>query len=102
LGIKCSIEKENGGHCTGWDGIIDKEIHIEKNSNGWKALQRVVEAIPCDSCRDDGLDNLNALHDVVNLTIGETDKAHNPKNLIKFARRVEKALESCQNCHEVE
>ena len=102
MGLRCDIKKEHGGKCTGWDGIIQDEIQIPKNTNGWLALDTVAKKIPCESCRDDGLENLSALHDVVNLTIGETNKAYNPKNLVKFSERVHNALEACTNCHEVD
>ena len=52
--------------------------------------------------REDGLENLSALHDVVNITIGETNKAHNPQNLTKFVKKANAALDACTNCHEVE
>jgi len=102
MGLKCSIEKEHGGHCTGYDGKIEKDIHIKKGENAWQALDKVVDdGVWCDSCKVDGKNGLSALHDVVNLTIGETKKAYDPKNLMQFQKRVEKAIEVCVNCHEV-
>ena len=96
MGLKCEIKKEHGGHCTGWDG------KLESGKNAWGELEKVVEKIPCDTCKIDGQKGLSAFHDVVNLTIGETRQAFDPKNLKQFAKRVNKALEVCTNCHEVE
>lgn len=95
MGIKCDIKKEHGGHCTGWDGVLPD------GQNGWLKLESVINEIPCDSCKNDGMKVLSAAHDVVNLTIGETNRAYDAKNLLKFKERVDKALEVCTNCHEV-
>lgn len=100
LGRHCSINKERGGTCTGYDGTIAQDILIKKNFNAWNALHSVIElGVWCDSCKHDGLKGLGAWHDVVNITIGETNRAHNPKNLLQFQKRVNQAVEACTNCH---
>lgn len=97
MGLKCTIEKERGGHCTGWDG------KLPDGKNAWRKLESVVDEIPCDTCKKDGKLVLNAAHDVVNLTIGETTEAYDPRNLLRFQKRVNAAVNACTNCkHEAD
>lgn len=103
MGKVCTVEKEKGGKCTGYDGTLDKDIKLSKGDNAWDSLHRVIEeGVWCESCKNDGLKGLSAWHDVVNITIGETTKAHNPKNLLQFQNRVNQAVQACTNCHEKE
>ena len=97
MGKTCTIDKEINGHCTGWDGVLDD------GKNAWKKLESVVNEIPCETCRDDGKLLLSGAHDVVNITIGETVNAYNPKNLKNFTKRVNDAYNTCVksgNCGE--
>jgi hypothetical protein len=93
MGIKCSIQKEVDGNCTAWNGIL------EDGQNAWKKIDSVIDEIPCESCRLDGKKVISAAHDVVNITIGETTKAFDPKNLMRFQKRVNAAVAACSNCH---
>jgi hypothetical protein len=99
MGISCTIEKEKGGHCTGWDGIIPTEIHIKKNTNGWNALKQITNAIPCESCSQDGGDGIDGLHDATNIVIGETTEAYYPKKLLALKKKIDSAVNACTNCH---
>lgn len=93
MGVKCSIEKEIDGKCTGWNGILPD------GKNAWKKIDSVIDEIPCDSCKQDGKKIISAAHDVVNITIGETKEAYDPRNLMRFAKRVNAAVKACTNCH---
>lgn len=93
MGIKCTIKKEIDGHCTGWDG------KLPDGSNAWGKIDSVIDEIPCDTCKIDGKKVISAAHDVVNITIGENTEAYDPKNLLRFQKRVNAAVKACTNCH---
>ncbi len=58
-------------------------------------MESIIEEIPCDSCREDGLENLSGLHDITNLSIGEIEKPFDEPNLRKF---VEKTVTVWNDC----
>ena len=97
MGINCSVDKERGGRCTSYDGIIPEKITIPANTNGWTAHRTINEKIPCDSCKNDALDNFSGLQDLVNLSIGEIDRPYDEDNFWKFVDKVNKVAASLRH-----
>jgi len=99
MGKKCSITKElcNGFGCTGYDGTIEKDILIPKNSNAWDGITKVIkEGVWCTSCKEDGIKRVSALHDIVNLGIGEQKKPFNAHNLKNFMDEASCVYNKCK------
>lgn len=92
MGLKCSINKETceGFSCTEFDG------KIKNGKNAWDEIRKVVDEIPCQTCKEDGLKRVSALQDVVNLGIGERTKPFNPKNLKEFVDDVNCVYNTCK------
>ena len=94
MGVMCTIDKEKGGHCTGFDGIIDEKIIIPAGTNGWLAHKIINEKIPCETCSDDAIENFSGLQDVTNLSIGEINTPYDYDNLKKFVKKVNHVWDS--------
>lgn len=96
MGIKCEIKKESCGfNCTSFDG------KLSNGKSAWGEIDKVIEKIPCETCRDDGKRRVSALHDIVNLGIGETKKPFNKMNLKKFIDEANCVYSKCKaegNC----
>jgi len=74
---ECEIKDERcGGQCTGYDGK-----HI------WKRMEKNVNDIECDTCRDKGKEKLTFMHDMVNAQLGK--KIFNKNNFKKQAKEIE-------------
>ena len=95
MGKVCTISREKGGRCTSFDGLIDGY------GNGWNALRKIIKKIPCDSCREDGLENLSALQDIVNLSIGEITEPYDRANLDKFMQKANRVYNFVKGGHDV-
>ncbi len=95
MGKSCTIHKERGGNCTAFDGILPN------GKNGWEELRKVIKKIPCDSCREDGLENLSGLQDIVNISIGERDEPFDYENLKKFVKKLKTVWDFVEGAHGV-
>lgn len=91
MGKKCNIKQEicQSFRCTNFDG------KLENGKNAWDELGKVVDKIPCDSCKEDGKKRLSGLHDIVNLGIGEIKKPFDKKNLKKFVQETNCVYSKC-------
>ena len=74
---ECTIKAETcGGKCTGYKGS-----HI------WKKLEKDVNSVECDNCRDEGKDKLTFMHDTVNAQLGK--KIFDKRNFKKQVKAIE-------------
>lgn len=98
MGKKCNIKQEicQSFKCTSYDG------KLENGRNAWGELDKVMDKIPCESCKDDGKKRLSGLHDIINLGIGETKKPFNKKNLKKFVEETLCVYKKCVKNKECE
>ena len=89
MGKSCSIETETCSFkCTGWNGILDN------GKSAWKEIDKVIESIPCDTCKEHAKPLMSGLHDVVTVGLGE--KPYDSKNLKKFVDEVNCAYDRCK------
>lgn len=91
MGLKCNIKAElcKGFGCTSYDG------KLPNGKNAWQEIDKVIDKIPCETCKDDGKKRMSGLHDIVNLGIGETKKPFNNDNLKKFVKEVNCVWNEC-------
>jgi len=74
---ECTIKEEKcGGKCTGYEGS-----HI------WKKMEKDVNGIECETCRDSGKEKLTFMHDTINAQLGKP--IFNKKNFRKQAQAIE-------------
>jgi hypothetical protein len=80
---ECHMKNEGCGfRCTGYDG-----------SEQWARMEKIVDSIECDECRDHGKAGLSGWHDTVNINLGK--KPYNADNFRTFASEVSCALDRC-------
>ena len=89
MGKSCSIESETCGFkCTAWDGVL------ENGKSAWKEIDKVIESIPCDTCKEHAKPVMSGVHDLVNVGLGE--KPFDEKNFKKFVNEVNCVYDKCK------
>lgn len=82
--MSCTIKDERcGGLCTGYNG-----------SHVWKAIDKDIDKIECETCRPEGHDLIDFAHDVKNIQLGKS--VFRKKNFHKYVDIVKCVSESCK------
>lgn len=75
--MECNLKNEVCGFsCTGFDG-----------GKIWKKLDKDIDEIDCESCRDHAKDLISFIHDLVNGGLGKP--LYNEKNFNKIYHEIE-------------
>jgi len=82
--MQCSIETEKcQGKCTGYDG-----------SAIWKDIDKDVDRVECEICREEGHDLIDFAHDVKNIQLGKN--VFRKDNFHKYVDIVNCVSNSCK------
>ena len=81
--LECTIKDEKcQGKCTGYNGSSD-----------WKRIDKEIDKIGCETCRQEGHDLIDFAHDVKNVQLGKS--VFKKANFHKYVKIVNCVLDSC-------
>lgn len=67
----------------------DLPLNVSKDEWGpkyWESLHSTVDRIPCPSCRAEGIELMEFMHDIVNVKLGKD--IHNEENFYKWVNKI--------------